>query len=534
MSMIVNWSKQLISSTATATATATTISRRTTAIRTTNSRYSTTTTTTRRSSKNQTMISVSDLNPAIIQAQYAVRGRIALRAEQLRATLQADPDAKNQLGFDSIINCNIGNPQQLGQKPITFYRQVACLTEYPELMDAPEASKLFPKDVVDRARSLLDSIGSVGAYSHSMGVPIIRQHIAQFIQKRDGFPADPETIYLTAGASAGVSNIMQLLLSKETDGVMIPIPQYPLYTAALALNSARAVEYYLSEADDWAPNLAGLEEVIRKAQEEDQTKVRAMVVISPGNPVGNCLSQESMEAIVRFCFKHKILLLADEVYQTNIFEPEQRPFVSFKKVVRGMEESIASGQGLISFHSISKGQTGECGRRGGYFELVNIPKEVQEQVYKMASIQLCPPLAGQIGVDLQVKPPLPGDESYPLFKSEVDSIAQALADRSKTLADSFNRLDGLSCRKAQGAMYLFPKLELPTKAHQAAEQAGLPVDEFYCMELLNQTGICIIPGSGFGQEPGTFHFRTTFLAPQVEDYVARFKQFHSAFLNTYS
>ncbi|KAA1122776.1 hypothetical protein PGTUg99_008566 [Puccinia graminis f. sp. tritici] len=513
------------------------------------------------------MISVSDLNPAIIQAQYAVRGRIALRAEQLRATLQADPDAKNQLGFDSIINCNIGNPQQLGQKPITFYRQVACLTEYPELMDAPEASKLFPKDVVDRARSLLDSIGSVGAYSHSMGVPIIRQHIAQFIQsqlsnffferspsppkkanrekknnyecekkivERDGFPADPETIYLTAGASAGVSNIMQLLLSKETDGVMIPIPQYPLYTAALALNSARAVEYYLSEADDWAPNLAGLEEVIRKAQEEDQTKVRAMVVISPGNPVGNCLSQESMEAIVRFCFKHKILLLADEVYQTNIFEPEQRPFVSFKKVVRGMEESIASGQGLISFHSISKGQTGECGRRGGYFELVNIPKEVQEQVYKMASIQLCPPLAGQIGVDLQVKPPLPGEESYPLFKSEVDSIAQALADRSKTLADSFNRLDGLSCRKAQGAMYLFPKLELPTKAHQAAEQAGLPVDEFYCMELLNKTGICIIPGSGFGQEPGTFHFRTTFLAPQVEDYVARFKQFHSAFLNTYS
>jgi alanine transaminase len=251
------------------------------------------------------------------------------------------------------------------------------------------------------------------------------------------------------------------------------------------------VEYYLSEADDWAPNLEGLEEVLRKAQEEEKTKVRAMVVISPGNPVGNCLSQESMEAIVRFCYKHKILLLADEVYQTNIFEPEQRPFVSFKKVVRGMEASIASGQALISFHSISKGQTGECGRRGGYFELVNIPKDVQEQVYKMASIQLCPPLAGQIGVDLQVNPPVPGDQSYHLFKAEVDSIAQALADRSKTLADSFNRLDGLSCRKAQGAMYLFPKLELPTKAHQAAEQAGLPVDEFYCMELLNKTGICV-------------------------------------------
>ncbi|OAV89730.1 hypothetical protein PTTG_28577 [Puccinia triticina 1-1 BBBD Race 1] len=479
------------------------------------------------------MISIKDLNPAIITAQYAVRGRIPIKAEQLRATLQSNPNAKNELGFDSIINCNIGNPQQLGQKPITFYRQVACLTEYPELIDKPEAQSLFPKDVIERARTLLDSIGSVGAYSHSMGVPVIRQHIAEFIEKRDGVAADPETIFMTAGASAGVSNIMQLLLSAPTDGVMIPIPQYPLYTAALALNEARAVEYYLSEADDWAPNLEGLEDVLSKAQSEG-TRVRAMVVISPGNPVGNCLSRQNMEAIVRFCYKHKILLLADEVYQTNIFEPDTRPFISFKAVVRSMERHIAAGQALVSFHSISKGQTGECGRRGGYFELVNIPKDVQEQVYKLASIQLCPPLAGQIGVDLQVKPPQPGDESYELYKSEVDAITQSLAARSATLANSFNQLDGLSCRKAQGAMYLFPKLDLPPKAHQAAEKAGLPVDEFYCMELLNKTGICIVPGSGFGQEPGTFHFRTTFLAPQVDHYVARFKEFHTSFLQTYS
>lgn len=479
------------------------------------------------------MITISDLNPAILKAQYAVRGRIALKAEQLRTTLQKNPEAKHELGFDSIINCNIGNPQQLGQKPITFSRQVACLTEYPDLIDQPEAQKLFPKDVIQRAKSLLQSIGSLGAYSHSMGVPLIRQHIAEFMEKRDGFPADPETIYLTAGASAGVSNILQLMLSSVSDGVMIPIPQYPLYTAALALNEARAVEYYLSEADDWAPDPAGLLGVLEKAKKEG-TRVKAMVVISPGNPVGNCLSRGTMEAIVRFCFRHKIVLLADEVYQTNIFQPATRPFISFKAVVRSMTPEIASGQALISFHSISKGQTGECGRRGGYFELVNIPQEVQEQVYKLASIQLCPPLAGQIGVDLQVKPPQPGEESYELYRDEVAHIQDALLDRSQLLAQSFNQLDGLSCRQAQGAMYLFPKLDLPPKAHDAAKQAGLPVDEFYCMELLTKTGICIIPGSGFGQEPGTFHFRTTFLAPQVDDYVKRFKAFHTQFLQTYA
>ncbi|KAI9614509.1 hypothetical protein KEM48_005974 [Puccinia striiformis f. sp. tritici PST-130] len=322
-----------------------------------------------------------------------------------------------------------------------------------------------------------------------MGVPIIRKHIAEFLEKRDGFPADPETIYLTAGASAGVSNIMQLLLSSPTDGVMIPIHNTLIYgRIGLKFSSSK--------------------DVYKKATNEG-TKVKAMVLISPGNPVGNCLSRESMESIVRFCFKNKILLLADEVYQTNIFKPDDRPFISFKSVVKAMEPEIANGQALINFHSISKGQTGECGRRGGYFELVNIPEKVQEQVYKLA------------------------DESYELFKKEVDQIAESLKSRSNILAQAFNELPGLSCNYAQGAMYLFPKLVLPSKAHQAAEKVGVPVDEFYCMELLTKTGICIVPGSGFGQQPGSFHFRTTFLAPQVVDFVTRFKEFHLNFLKTY-
>ncbi|CAH7684543.1 pyridoxal phosphate-dependent transferase [Phakopsora pachyrhizi] len=478
------------------------------------------------------MISKSDLNPAVIEAQYAVRGEIALKAEELRVRLSTDPKAKDQLGFDTIVNCNIGNPQQLGQKPITFSRQVACLTEYPELLDKPETKSLFPSDVIDRARTLLEAIGSIGAYSHSKGVPVIRQHVAEFLQERDGFPADPETIYLTAGASSGVSNILQLILSSPSDGVMIPIPQYPLYTAALALNKARAVEYYLSESKEWSPDIPKLQSTLDDAKSQG-TRTRAMVVISPGNPVGNCLSRSNMESIIEFCYRNKLLLMADEVYQTNIFNPEERPFISFKKVLRSMTEPIKDGLALVSFHSISKGQTGECGRRGAFFELVNFPKEVQEQVYKLASIQLCPPLAGQIGVDLQVKPPKKGDPSFESWSREVQEIAKALKNRSSLLVDSFNQLDGISCNRAQGAMYLFPRLDLPKKAHEEAKSLGKPVDEFYCMNLLLKTGICIIPGSGFGQEPGTMHFRTTFLAPGVEDYVNRFKKFHLEFLNQY-
>lgn len=478
-------------------------------------------------------LSIDNINPAVVEAQYAVRGEIALRAEELRNELASDPKAKDRLGFNNVISCNIGNPQQLGQKPITFTRQVACLTEYPDLMKNPDAKSLFPSDVIERAQLLLDAIGSVGAYSHSKGVPLIRQHVAEFLQERDGFPADPESIYLTAGASAGVSNILQLLISSAQDGVMIPIPQYPLYTAALALNKAHAVEYYLSEEKDWEPDLESLETVLATASASG-IRTRAMVVISPGNPVGNVLSRSAMDRIITFCHQHHLVLMADEVYQTNLFEKETRPFISFKHaLLTHPNEKLRQELPLVSFHSISKGQSGECGRRGGFFEIMNFPTSVAEQVYKLASIQLCPPLSGQIGVDVLVKPPTPNQASYPLWLKETEEINQALTQRALHLNKAFNSLTNLSCNHAQGALYLFPKLQLTKKAEEVAKEMGKPVDGFYCLELLNQTGICVIPGSGFGQSPGTMHFRTTFLSSETDDYVKRFEKFHNEFLKKY-
>lgn len=114
----------------------------------------------------------------------------------------------------------------------------------------------------------MGAIGSVGAYSHSQGVPAIRQDVANFIAKRDGYSSDPESIFLTAGASTGVENIIKLIVSDPSVGVLIPIPQYPLYTASLALNSARAVPYYLNEAEDWALSVPSLSKIVNDAREE--------------------------------------------------------------------------------------------------------------------------------------------------------------------------------------------------------------------------------------------------------------------------
>lgn len=127
-------------------------------------------------------LNINNINPHIKEAQYAVRGELAVRSEEYRARLAR---GETGLPFDRIISANIGNPQQLEQKPITFIRQVLSLLEYPALLENEEVlmSQLgYKSDVIERARWLLNSVGSIGAYSASAGVPVIRQSIANFLE----------------------------------------------------------------------------------------------------------------------------------------------------------------------------------------------------------------------------------------------------------------------------------------------------------------------------------------------------------------
>lgn len=266
---------------------------------------------------------------------------------------------------------------------------------------------------------------------------------------------------------------------------MIPIPQYPLYTATLAHIGAKAVPYYLQEDAQWSMNLKSLKESVAKAKAEG-IKLKCLAVINPGNPTGGCLSREAMQDVVQLCYDEGMVLLADEVYQRNIFDPKNRPFISFKEVVKSMPKEIADSVELVSFHSISKGVSGECGRRGGYFELCNINPDVVEQIYKMASVTLCPPVTGQIGVDLLVNPPKKGDESYEQWLTETTLTHDNLASRSKYMCEQFNKLDGMSCQPAEGAMYLFPQMTMPEKAIAKAKEIGKPADVMYTLDLLGE------------------------------------------------
>jgi alanine transaminase len=472
------------------------------------------------------MITLEDLNPKLLQAQYAVRGPIVQRAQEM------------ETAGKKIIYCNIGNPQALKQHPLSYLRQALSLLEYPALLDSPPVLELYPRDIVARVRKALERHPhGTGAYSQSPGIPFIRQAVADFITRRDGIPADKDHIILTDGASKGAQAVLMALLRSPQDGVLIPIPQYPLYSATLALYGGRQVGYYLDEENGWQLDRRILNTSVEKAVRAG-TKPVAIVVINPGNPTGSVLSRDNIEMIVRFAQEHRLAIIADEVYQENVYDAS----VSFHSFARVMEEMAHRNTALFSLHSVSKGFLGECGHRGGYLEIRNVPEEVNAQFVKLQSISLCANVSGQFATYFMVAPPEPGDESFDVYASERDAILAALKRKAEILGEGVNRIPGMSLDMPQGAMYGFVRFELPPdhgvdlaalspeerKFHEARR------DEAYCLELLEQTGICVVPGSGFGQRAGTLHFRTTFLPPQeeIEDFVKKLGVFHEQYTRT--
>lgn len=277
--------------------------------------------------------------------------------------------------------------------------------------------KLYPADAISRALKISSFCPSIGAYSSSNGIYAVRRAVCDFIEKRDGFGSDPNHIYLTNGASEGIARVMNAIISGSDIGVMIPVPQYPLYTATLAMLNGRAVEYYLDEEAGWAMRMDELQRSLREARSQG-TNVRALVLINPGNPTGSILSVENLRDLIKFCRDERLIILADEVYQENIYDPTNKPFYSVKRVLMEMGPDFSDQVELISFHSTSKGLLGECGRRGGYFECHNLDQEVMDQLFKVASVSLCSNVMGQLMVLLMVDPPKEGDESYELYNQE--------------------------------------------------------------------------------------------------------------------
>ena len=471
------------------------------------------------------------VNQNILEMEYAVRGPIPQRAAEL------------QRQGKQIIFCNIGNPQALGQPSMTYYRQVLSLVEDPsKIQRERELKQLFEEsvvsnlresdfvsdDVLDLSEDIMRMTGNgTGAYTESKGFQFIREAIAEFIDERDdierlgGVKSHPGNIFLTTGASGGVKLVIDLLIADAKDGIMIPIPQYPLYSASIKKAGGVQVDYYPDEDNDWAFNRSVLDQAIEQACQKG-VKVKGIVVINPGNPTGAVLSEESIHEVLQFAYQNSLVIIADEVYQENIYNGQ---FISFAKALGNLNVP------LFSLHSISKGFYGECGHRGGYLEVRNPPKvqgsdlDFLDLLLKQASVSLCSNTAGQLLTYLMVSPPEEASQSYEIFTREKENILRDLRKKAAMIREAFTKMDGVECFGETGAMYLFPRLnKLPEGT----------TDFDYCMALLEQTGLCTVNGSGFGQKTGTNHLRIAFLPPtqQLEEVLPRWIDFHNRYVNS--
>lgn len=468
------------------------------------------------------------VNQDIIEMEYAVRGPIAQRAAALKKQGR------------TVIPCHIGNPQALGQEPVSFYRQVLSLVEEPSRIARERrlnrllagsadvaADQLISEYTLDLGTSILARLETgMGAYTESKGPLFIREAIAAHIDARDGtgeraiVRSNPDNIFLTNGASEGARFLVEMLIADRRDGIMIPIPQYPLYSATIRKNGGTQVNYHPDEDDGWSLATPMLDEAMRQAVAAG-VRVKAIVVINPANPTGAVLDEPGIEGVIRFAEKHGLVIIADEVYQENVYGDR---FVSFAAVLGKRDVP------LCSLHSISKGFYGECGHRGGYLEVRNPPRvqgtdaNLLDILVKQASVSLCANTPGQILTYLMVSPPPAGSPPHELFARQRQTILGDLFDKAGMIRAAFERMDGVRCAGRTGAMYLFPRLgKLPA--------GGSDFD--YCMNLLESTGFCTVNGAGFGQKAGTSHLRIAFLPPKpvLEEALPRWIAFHNEYVN---
>lgn len=476
------------------------------------------------------VMTLDTINPNIREVEFKITGHMFTRYIELESELRAGVKKP----FDKLLKASMGDCHLAGMNPITFVRQVLAVCAYPELLKNEE----LPEDVKARARRMLHACrsGSIGSYTQPWGLTEVRQDVAAYIAKRDGHPSHVDDIVICSGASSGIRDVMKMLLTGkagvERAGFMIPIPQYPLYSASITEFGGYSIMYYLDESKNWSLDIPELERAIAEAK--SKCIPRALVVVNPGNPSGSILTRENMEKIIKFAYQNKLFLMADEVYQQNVWTDDVE-YLSFKKVLMEMGGPYKKME-LASFMSISKGYMGECGMRGGFVEVINLQQDVKAEYMKAISTLLCPPVSGQVVLDCIVNPPKPGDPSYDTFIREKADILDKLKEKARVISQLFNSIEGISCVEVMGSMYAFPRIHMPEKAIRAAKEAGVTPGLLYSMTLLEETGICTMPGCSFGEMPGTYHIRFTILPP-IQEYKAaleRFKKFHLEFLEKYT
>jgi alanine-synthesizing transaminase len=374
--------------------------------------------------------------------QYDLRGPVLARAKELEAEGHA------------ILKLNIGNPAPFG-------------------FEAPDEL------IQDIIRNLPGSHG----YGDSKGLPSARRAVAQAYQTR-GLPiVDIEDIYIGNGVSELISMVLNGLIDLN-DEVLIPAPDYPLWTGATALAGGKPVHYRCDEQAGWAPDIADIESKVT-----DRTK--AIVIINPNNPTGAVYSTEVVDALVEVARRHQLMVLSDEIYDKILYDG-----AAHRPTALSCPDLIC-----VTFNGLSKIYR-SAGYRMGWMVITG-PKEHAKDFLDGLEILANLRLGPNVPVQHAIQAALGGFQSIDVL---VEPGGRLYEQRDLTW-QMLNQIPGVSCTKPMGAIYAFPRLD--PKVYHIAD------DERFVMDLLNAEKTLVMHGTAFNW-PEPDHFRIVTL-PHVKD-----------------
>jgi len=373
---------------------------------------------------------------------YDIRGPVLEKARQM------EEDGHK------IIKLNIGNLAVFGLEP--------------------------PDEIVqDMIRNLPDAAG----YTDSKGLFAPRKAVVHYCQEKQIAGVTVDDVYLGNGASELIVMAMNALLN-DGDEVLLPAPDYPLYTAAVSLSSGRPVHYLCDEKNDWLPDIADI-----RAKITPRTK--AIVVINPNNPTGALYPESILREIVQVAREHELIVFADEIYDKTLFDGNTHTSIA----------SLADDVFFVTFNGLSKNYR-SCGYRAGWMVVSGEKKHAKDYIEglnMLASMRLCANTPGQLAIQTALG-------GYQSIKDLVAPSGRLCRQRDLAY-EMLSAIPGVSVVKPKAALYMFPRLD--------PKMYPIEDDQQFAYELLAEEKVLIVQGSGFNW-PGTDHFRLVFL-PNSDD-----------------
>jgi alanine-synthesizing transaminase len=384
---------------------------------------------------------------------YDIRGPVLEKARQM------EEDGHK------IIKLNIGNLAVFGLEP--------------------------PDEIV---QDMIRNLAGAAGYTDSKGLFAPRKSVVHYCQEKGIAGVTVDDVYLGNGASELIVMSFNALLN-EGDEILLPAPDYPLYTAAVSLSGGKPVHYICDEQAGWCPDIADIKAKITPA-------TKGIVVINPNNPTGALYPDDLLKEIVALARQHNLIIFADEIYDKTLYDGHTHSSIA----------SLADDVLFVTFNGLSKNYR-SCGYRAGWMVVSGekrYAKDYIEGLNMLASMRLCANTPGQLAIQTALG-------GYQSIKDLVAPTGRLCKQRDLAY-DLLTQIPGVSVVKPKGALYMFPKLD--------AKMYPIADDQQFAYELLAEEKVLIVQGTGFNW-PRPDHFRLVFLpnADDLTDAVGRIARF---------